>query len=85
VSNEVTMPAGATPLHWAAHAGRLDVVRVLLQHGANLSVTNALGQTPLALVRTNATDRWYHYGRSAIGEPAPHDPARAEIARLLSR
>jgi ankyrin repeat protein len=84
-SDEVTMPAGATPLHWAAHAGRLDVVRVLLQHGANPAVTNALGQTPLALVRTNATDRWYHYGRSAIGEPSPHDPARAEIARLLSR
>jgi ankyrin repeat protein len=81
----VTMPAGATPLHWAAHAGRLDVVRLLLRHGANPALTNALGQTPLALVRTNAAAPQYRYGWVTFREPPPGDPARAQIARLLSR
>lgn len=81
----VTMPAGATPLHWAAHAGRLDVVRLLLEHGADPALTNALGQTPLALVRTNAADPHYRYGWVTFAEPPPDDPARARIARLLAR
>lgn len=80
----VTMPAGATPLHWAAHAGRLEVVRLLLEHGANAALTNALGQTPLALVRTNAADPHYRYGWVTFAEPPPEEPARAQIARLLA-
>lgn len=38
---------GATPLHAAAKAGDVDAVRLLLEHGANVSLKNVFGITPL--------------------------------------
>lgn len=38
---------GATPLHAAAKAGDVDAVRLLLEHGANASLKNVFGITPL--------------------------------------
>jgi len=35
-----------TALHWAAEKGHADVVKLLLEHGADASITNAQGQTP---------------------------------------
>jgi len=42
---------GATPLHYAAMTGRLDLVRWLLENGAepSVAVRNARGRTPLQL------------------------------------
>lgn len=42
--------AGDTPLHTAARTGRTNVMHLLLQSGARLEATNALGQTPLGAV-----------------------------------
>lgn len=38
---------GTTPLHHAAWHGHVDVVRLLLQHGARPQAQNADGSTPL--------------------------------------
>ena len=40
----------ATPLHLASYNSRLKIVRVLLDHGANIDVENAQGETPLQIV-----------------------------------
>ncbi len=36
-----------TPLHWAVWAGHAEIVTLLLEHGAEVNVTNADGRTPL--------------------------------------
>ena len=38
---------GRTPLHYAAEYGRLNIVNLLLTHGANLEARNNAGQSPL--------------------------------------
>lgn len=40
-----------TALHWAARMGRREVVEVLLEAGADVSVMNAQGYTPYAVAR----------------------------------
>lgn len=40
---------GSTPLHSACHGGNLDVVKFLLEKGANIEAVNAGGFTPLQL------------------------------------
>jgi ankyrin repeat protein len=42
-----------TPLHFAAAAGQDPLVRLLLDHGADLSATDALGRTPADVARLN--------------------------------
>uniref|UniRef100_A0A4W5P8Z2 Ankyrin repeat and SOCS box containing 8 n=1 Tax=Hucho hucho TaxID=62062 RepID=A0A4W5P8Z2_9TELE len=37
-----------TPLSWAAMKGNLETVRVLLEYGAQIHVTNLKGQTPIS-------------------------------------
>lgn len=40
-------PAGqATPLHRAAYGGHVDIVKLLLRHGADPRAEDADGQTP---------------------------------------
>jgi ankyrin repeat protein len=38
---------GTTPLHLAAEKGYSDIVQLLIDHGANLSIENAERKTPL--------------------------------------
>ena len=38
---------GATPLHRAASCGHLKVLRILVEHGANVQKTDAQGNSPL--------------------------------------
>lgn len=35
-----------SPLHLAAQEGNIDLIIVLLEHGANIAQKNELGQTP---------------------------------------
>ncbi len=47
---------GATALHWAALKGDLDMVRLLLQAGANVKATTRIGSlTPLFLAASNGS------------------------------
>jgi len=39
--------AGYTPLHVACHFGQVNMVRFLLQHGANVDTSTSFGYTPL--------------------------------------
>jgi ankyrin repeat protein len=50
-------PKGRTALHYAAAAGFLQVMTVLLDHGADYRIRDHQGETPLALAR--------RYGRFA--------------------
>jgi cytohesin len=38
---------GWTPLHWAAHKGRVEIVELLLERGANPNAKDNIGWTPL--------------------------------------
>ena len=39
--------SGNTPLHWAALNGHLEAVKVLLEHGADPTITNQKGHDPI--------------------------------------
>lgn len=54
LANAKTEGMGATPLHWAAAAGKLEAVRVLLEYHANPNLVHKIGGTALhAAVRYN--------------------------------
>eukprot|EP00299_Pterocystis_sp_00344_P011717 c5512_g1_i2.p1 GENE.c5512_g1_i2~~c5512_g1_i2.p1 ORF type:complete len:117 (+),score=9.09 c5512_g1_i2:2-352(+) len=42
---------GNTPVYWACRYGFADVVRVLLEHGADPHFPNVLGNTPISVAR----------------------------------
>ncbi len=44
-------PQGRTALHYAAAAGFLEVLRILLEYGADYRIRDQQGETPLALAR----------------------------------
>ncbi|HVX00954.1 MAG TPA: ankyrin repeat domain-containing protein, partial [Candidatus Babeliaceae bacterium] len=48
-----TDPSGDTPLHWAAAKGNLEIVRYLLELGANTQAKNIWGETPAQLAERN--------------------------------
>jgi cytohesin len=43
----------ATPLHFAASFGRLEAVKALVEHGADVSAKNSKGHTALQLAISN--------------------------------
>ena len=46
-------PQGRTALHYAAAAGFLEVMTILLDHGADFTIRDQQGETPLQLARRN--------------------------------
>lgn len=47
--NQIDPSTGRTALHWAANQGRVDVIAILAEKGANLEVPERTGKTALAL------------------------------------
>lgn len=48
--------SGNTPLHWAAVNGHLEVVRLLVQHGADPTIVNAAGRDAVVEAEFSARD-----------------------------
>ena len=46
-----TDPAGNTPLHSAAKRGHVSTIQILLNHGAQVALKNALGLRPFDCAR----------------------------------
>jgi|SRR6266496_1224234 len=59
---------GESGLMWAVSFGRLDIAKILVQHGADVNQVSDLGQTALDIA---ATDEMKTYLRSVGGKPAP--------------
>jgi ankyrin repeat protein len=77
---DAVMPNGATTLHQAVQAGKLDVIRVLAEGGATLDKPNGDGLTALYLAENPLPE----------GTPSPFGPGRdgdrassEEVAALL--
>merc|ERR1719162_364409 len=51
--NTLNPHTGSTPLHTAAFFGDLEVVQMLLSHGASLNQTDTAGKTGLLLATAN--------------------------------
>ena len=49
--------AGVTPLHLAAHHGKLDLVRLLVKHGAELNALDRQSRDPLAYAKDAKTEK----------------------------
>ena len=68
---------GMTALHVAAQAGRVDLVRYLLEKGANPAITDGNGRKPVDLVGTASG------GRGGGRGGAPSAPANIAEVRVL--
>jgi ankyrin repeat protein len=62
---------GSTALHQASKFGRIEIVRLLIEHGANVEVKNDEGETPLDILVLS-------------GEHVASSENREEIIKLLS-
>jgi ankyrin repeat protein len=49
---------GMTPLHVAAYLGRLEIVQILINAGAELNSRDSSGDTPLHAVCITGRDPW---------------------------
>jgi ankyrin repeat protein len=62
-------PQGRTALHYAAAAGFVQVMAILLEHGADFQIKDQQGETPLALAKRYGRERAVELldGRRAVG------------------
>jgi ankyrin repeat protein len=74
---------GATALHVAAQAGRMDLVRYLLDKGANPEIVDANGKKPIDLVGAPAPAAAGAGGRGGAGGGAISKETAAEIRAML--
>jgi ankyrin repeat protein len=71
ISRAPSSNEGFTALHAAAQSGRTDLVRCLIDKGANTQILDGNGHKPIDLVGTNTPGR---------GGPAPDASATAQLA-----
>ncbi|KAK2714102.1 hypothetical protein QYM36_008634 [Artemia franciscana] len=57
---------GNTPLHWAADLQQVEIVKLLLQHGAIYNVINLNGSTPLEDLTSRHTDLLNEKGKKIV-------------------
>jgi ankyrin repeat protein len=76
VSRAPSANEGKTALHVAAESGKTDLVRYLLEKGANTRITDAGGKKPIDLLAASGG------GASAA---APNTASAAEIRSLLEK
>ncbi|MBE1301752.1 MAG: hypothetical protein GJ680_17830 [Alteromonadaceae bacterium] len=58
---------GATPLHWAAFKGHVDVAKVLLRKEANVNAVTKKGSTTLRLATTHKQQEMVRFLKSRGG------------------
>jgi ankyrin repeat protein len=71
ISRAPSSNEGFTALHGAAQSGKTDLVRYLIEKGANTQILDSNGHKPIDLVGTSEAGR---------GAPAPAAPATAQFA-----
>ncbi|WML33312.1 ankyrin repeat domain-containing protein [Clostridium sp. OS1-26] len=70
----------STPLQWAVISGNLNVVKLLLENGANVSITDKWGYRPFNEAVEAANDRWgYRALDESIGK---YDKEILEIIKI---
>jgi len=52
---------GMTPLLYASKWNNFEMVKLLVEHGANINIRAVDGNTPLSIARTNNNDAIYNY------------------------
>ena len=60
------MQDGFTPLHWAASKGHLEVVQLLLRHGADKELKDCNGKKPVDLVCDSTSDKQHEAAITAL-------------------
>lgn len=74
---------GNTPLHWASLTGNLDMIKLLVAKGAEISVENEMGKSPLCEVPLERQDIITFYesvlGPCVVGEVNGQEEGQEEI------
>jgi hypothetical protein len=75
---------GKTPLHLAAEKGYPEIVRILISHGADFSIKNAEGKTPLEIALANKKFLQTQEALLNVSNTYFPPPGQAEIRRTDS-
>jgi ankyrin repeat protein len=84
IARSPSMNEGMTALHVAAQTGRADLVRYLLEKGANADIVDSNGRKPIDLVAVAGSPAApANAGRGGRGGPQTATASAAEIRALL--
>ncbi len=81
-------PDGTTAVHWAVHAGNIEVVRALVDGGANVDAANRYGVTPLSIAARDGNAELLEILLAAGADPVAAEHALPEgqtLAMLAAR